>query len=153
LRRRASLGNASVNPTSWPRTRPGACAPLPAGDGGRPGRPGCYSASGNRGSGSASTLTAGTYASTRGNAPKNSNGTVRGEGRALSPWAALESMRRTIDGQSTPRQGRTFLIPNRPKEVVQLAPRPRAIPPGRFPPEVASRVGFSRAVARACKRR
>ena len=82
LRRRASLGNASVNPTSWPRTRPGACAPLLAGAGGRPGRPGCCSASGNRGCGSASTWTAGTYASTRGDAPRNLTVGPRGGPRA-----------------------------------------------------------------------
>jgi hypothetical protein len=82
LRRRASLGNASVNPTSWPRTRPGACAPSLAGGAGRPGRLGCCSASGNRGCGSASTWTAGTYASTRGDAPRKSTVGPRGGPRA-----------------------------------------------------------------------
>jgi len=66
FRRRASLGNASGNPTSWPRTRPGACAPSPGADGGRPALRGCCSASGSRGYGSASLWTAGTCASTLG---------------------------------------------------------------------------------------
>jgi hypothetical protein len=82
FRRRTSLGNASVNPTSWPRTRPGACAPLLAGAGGRPGRPGCCSASGIRACGSASTWTAGTYASTRGDAPRKLTVGPRGGPRA-----------------------------------------------------------------------
>jgi len=69
LRRRTSLGNASDNPTSWPRRRPAACGPSPGDDGARPDRRGCCSASGSRGSGSASTWTAGTCASTRGDAP------------------------------------------------------------------------------------
>jgi hypothetical protein len=69
LRRRTSLGNASDNPTSWPRTRPAASGPWRGADGGRPGQRGCCSASGSRGSGSASTWTAGTCASTRGDAP------------------------------------------------------------------------------------
>lgn len=69
LRRRASLGNASDNPTSWPRTRPAASGPWRGADGGRPGQRECCSASGSRGSGSASTWTAGTCASTRGDAP------------------------------------------------------------------------------------
>jgi hypothetical protein len=70
LRRRASLGNASGKPTSWPRTRPDACGPSRADDGGRPGLRGCGSASESRGCGSASTWTAGTCASTRGDAPR-----------------------------------------------------------------------------------
>ncbi len=70
LRRRASLGNDSGNPTSWPRRRPDACAPSRGADGERPARRGCCSASGNRGCGSASTLTAGTCASTRDDAPR-----------------------------------------------------------------------------------
>jgi hypothetical protein len=69
LRRRTSLGNASGNPTSWPRRRPAACGPSPGDDGARPVRHGCCSASGSRGCGSASTWTAGTCASTRGDAP------------------------------------------------------------------------------------
>lgn len=82
LRRRASLGNAAVNPTSWPRTRPGACAPSPADDGGHPGRRGCCSASGSRGSGCASLSTAGTCASTRGDAPRMDCDGLRGGPRA-----------------------------------------------------------------------
>ena len=69
LRRRTSLGNALDNPTSWPRRRPAAYGPWHGGDGERPGLRGCCSASGSRGSGCASLSTAGTCASTRGDAP------------------------------------------------------------------------------------
>ena len=69
LRRRTSLGNPSDNPTSWPRTRPAACGPLPGAGAGHPAPRGCCCASGIRGCGSSSTWTAGTCASTRGDAP------------------------------------------------------------------------------------
>ena len=82
LRRRASLGNAAVNPTSWPPTRPGASAPWPAAGEGRPDPRGCYSASGSRGCGSASLSTAGTCASTRGDAPRMGCDGLRGGPRA-----------------------------------------------------------------------
>ena len=78
LRRRTSLGNAADNPTSWPRTRPAASGPWLDGGAGRPGLPGCCSACGSRGSGSASTLTAGTCASTRGDAPVRTAGRLSG---------------------------------------------------------------------------
>jgi hypothetical protein len=89
LRRRASLGNASDNPTSWPRTRPDACGPWHDADGARPCRPGCCFACGSRGSGSASTWTAGTCASTRGDAPVRT--TVRLSGRAARITQAARS--------------------------------------------------------------
>lgn len=153
LRRRTSLGNAARNPTSWPQTRPAACGPWPADAAGRPGRLGCCSASGSRGSGSASTWTAGTCASTRLETPSMTAIRFSGEGRAHNPGLAIESMRVVERIAEQARSGALFLIPNRPREVVQHAPRPPRHRTGGFPPEVASRVGFSRAVARARKRR
>jgi hypothetical protein len=89
LRRRTSLGNAAGNPTSWPRTRPAASGPSPGDDGARPDRRGCCSASGSRGYGSASTWTAGTCASTRGDAPVRT--AMRLSGRAARITQAARS--------------------------------------------------------------
>ena len=83
----------------------------------------------------------------------NDRDSLLGEGRAHNPGLAIESMRVVERIAEQARSGALFLIPNRPREVVQHAPRPQHHRTGGFPPEVASRVGFSRAVARARKRR
>ena len=108
LRRRTSLGNASRNPTSWPPTRPAACGPWRGDGGARPSRRGSCSASGSRGSGSASTWTAGTCASTRGDTPLDDRDSLLGEGRAHNPGLAIESMRWSDGSPSRRRRARCF---------------------------------------------
>jgi hypothetical protein len=54
------------------------------------------------------------------------DGPTLGEGRAHNPGRAIESMRPGGRIVEPPVGGALFLIPNRPREVVQHAPRPRA---------------------------
>jgi hypothetical protein len=57
-----------------------------------------------------------------------------GEGRAHNPGLAIESMRVVERIAEQARSGALFLIPNRPREVVQHAPRPPRHRTGGFPP-------------------
>ena len=108
LRRRTSLGNTSDNPTSWPRTRPDACVPWHGGAGARPCRRGCCFASGSRGSGSASTWTAGTCASTRGDAPVRTTGRISGRAARITQAARSSQCGRSDESSSRRLVARCF---------------------------------------------